>query len=74
MLFWALLLRGKVGDDSSYFGGAYHFGEVGFGFYWSSTPVDEHSAYNMYFYTNYLNAWYFDSRIVGFSVRPVLDN
>lgn len=49
-------------------------GVGGYGVYWSSTPVDEHSAYNMYFYTNYLNAWYFDSRIVGFSVRPVQDN
>ena len=49
-------------------------GVGGYGVYWSSTPVDEHSAYNMYFYTNYLNAWYFDSRMVGFSVRLVQDS
>ena len=41
------------------------------GNYWSSTPNNEHYAYSMYFGSSYLDAASSNSRVDGFSVRPV---
>ena len=72
MLFWALLLRGEVGDDSSCFGGVYHFGEIGFGFYWSSTPEKNHFYATKVKFCGCLLFVDECNRHMGFSVRPVL--
>ena len=44
-----------------------------YGRYWSSTAINQGSAYRLYFYSDYLSPRSYSSRYVGFSVRLVQD-
>ena len=55
---------GMVMDGKSYSVGAY-------GFYWSSTPYDEHYAGDLFFHSGDADWYDSDGRVVGRSVRPV---
>ena len=59
-----LLRGGYLSYSSLYYAGSN-------GYYWSSTPNGSSSAYDLYFYSGYVDAGYNRYRYYGHSVRCV---